>query len=88
VQVHDVGQNGETRFIVTDLLEGGSLAQLQAGDKYSPTQIVRWVGEIAEALDYAHRMGVVHRDIKPANILLDHHGRALLADFGISRSPA
>ena len=88
VQVHDIGQDGETRFIVTDLLEGGSLAHLQAGDKYSPTQIVRWVGEIAEALDYAHRMGVVHRDIKPANILLDHHGRALLADFGISRSPA
>ena len=87
VQVHDVGQDGEIRFLVTDLVEGGSLVELRGGS-WSSEQILRWMAEVADSLDYAHRMGVVHRDIKPANILLDHHGRALLADFGISRSPA
>ena len=87
VQVHDVGQDGDIRFIVTDLVEGGSLADLRGG-KWSVDQILRSMADVAEGLDYAHRKGVVHRDIKPANILLDHHGRALLADFGISRSPS
>ena len=88
VQVHDIGQDGDIRFIVTDLVEGGSLADLPATKGYSIRQVLGWLAEVADALDYAHRMGVVHRDIKPANILLDHHGRALLADFGISRSPS
>ncbi len=46
--------------------------------------VARWGIEAAQALSYAHRNGVLHRDIKPANILIDHHGRAKLADFGIS----
>jgi tetratricopeptide (TPR) repeat protein/tRNA A-37 threonylcarbamoyl transferase component Bud32 len=87
VPVFDVGRDGETCFIITDLIEGGSLADRIAKSRPAPKEAVRLVAEIAETLAYAHRQGFVHRDIKPGNILIDHHGRALLADFGIAHSP-
>jgi tetratricopeptide (TPR) repeat protein len=87
VPVFDVGQDGETCFIITDLIEGGSLADRIAKNPPPPQEAVRLVAEITETLAYAHRQGFVHRDIKPGNILIDHHGRALLADFGIAHSP-
>jgi len=46
--------------------------------------VVRIGGDVAEALEYLHGLGVVHRDVKPSNVLLDEHGRASLADFGIA----
>jgi serine/threonine protein kinase len=86
VPVHDVGIESDTCFIVTEYVEGGSLADRLVAGKAPREQALRWVSEIAEALEYAHLKGVIHRDIKPANILIDHHGRALLADFGIAHS--
>jgi Flp pilus assembly protein TadD len=86
VPVFDVGQDNDTCFIVSEFVEGGSLADRITQGRTSPEEAVRLVAEVAETLAYAHRQGFVHRDIKPGNILLDHHGRALLADFGISRS--
>jgi tetratricopeptide (TPR) repeat protein/tRNA A-37 threonylcarbamoyl transferase component Bud32 len=87
VPVFDVGRDGDSCFIVSELVEGGSLADRLANARPSPHEAARLIAEVAETLAYAHRQGFVHRDIKPANILLDHHGRALLADFGIARSP-
>jgi tetratricopeptide (TPR) repeat protein len=88
VPVYDVGVDGETCFIVSEFLEGGSLADRLAGQRPSREQAIRWIAEVADALEYAHLHGVVHLDIKPANILVDHHGRAKLADFGIAQSAA
>lgn len=86
VPVHDVGLDGEHCFIVSEYVEGGSLADRLVHTRPAKEQVVRWIADIADALEYAHLNGVVHRDIKPANILIDHHGRALLADFGIAQS--
>src|SRR3954447_1649960 len=71
-------------FYVMPFVEGESLRALLNREKQLPVaEAVRIAGEVASALDYAHRHGVVHRDIKPENILL-HDGRALVADFGIA----
>jgi len=86
VSVFDVGIDGDTCFIVTEYVEGGSLAARLAKGRPSPGQVVDWITDVAEALEHAHLNGVIHRDIKPGNILIDHKGRAKLADFGISRS--
>ncbi len=83
VPVHDVVREKGTCFIVSEFVEGGNLV---ARRPLEPRQAIRWAIDIAEALEYAHASGIIHRDIKPANILIDHHGRALVADFGIARS--
>ena len=88
VPVYDVGIDGDSCFIVSEFLGGGSLADRLADRRPSPEEALRWVTEVAEALEYAHLHGVVHLDIKPANILIDHHERAKLADFGIAQSAA
>ena len=86
VPVHDVGVENDTCYIVTEYVEGGSLADKLVSGKVPREQALRWVSEIADALEYAHLNGVIHRDVKPANVLIDHHGRAKLADFGIAHS--
>ena len=86
VPVHDVGRENGSCFIVSEFVEGGNLAENLSKQPLSHETAIRWVSEIADALEYAHANGVIHRDIKPANILIDHHGRALLADFGIAQS--
>ena len=71
-------------FYVMPFVEGESLRDRIAREKQLPVgDAVRIASEIASALDYAHRHGVIHRDIKPENILL-HDGRALVADSGIA----
>jgi formylglycine-generating enzyme required for sulfatase activity/tRNA A-37 threonylcarbamoyl transferase component Bud32 len=86
VPVFDVGTEGDSCFIVSEYVEGGSLGDRLTTKPPSSQETSQWLSEIAAALEYAHLHGVVHRDIKPANILIDHHGRALLADFGIAQS--
>lgn len=86
VPVHDVGLEGDSCFIVTEYVEGGSLADRLGKGKPSRDEAIRWIGEIADALEYAHLNGIFHRDIKPANVLIDANGRAKLADFGIAQS--
>lgn len=85
VTVHDVGNDGDRWFIVSEFVPGGSLAARLTRGPVAREDAVRWVGQVADALDAAHRAGLVHRDVKPENILLSAAGDALLADFGIAR---
>src|SRR4029077_4536818 len=80
----DSGVAGGFLFYVMPYVEGESLRDRLSREKQLPiNDAVRIASEVASALDYAHRHGVIHRDIKPENILL-HDGSALVADFGIA----
>jgi eukaryotic-like serine/threonine-protein kinase len=80
----DSGEADGHLFYVMPFVEGESLrARLNREKQLPVSDAVRMATEVASALDYAHRHGVVHRDIKPENILL-HEGQALVADFGIA----
>ncbi|MEX2282692.1 MAG: protein kinase [Gemmatimonadota bacterium] len=82
--LHDSGEADGFLFYVMPYVEGESLRQRLQREKQLPIDgAVRIAKEVASALDYAHRHGIVHRDIKPENILL-HDGAALVADFGIA----
>jgi serine/threonine-protein kinase len=82
--LHDSGAADGFLYYVMPFIEGESLRDRLQREKQLPVdEAVRITGEVASALDYAHRHGVIHRDIKPENILL-HDGSALVADFGIA----
>lgn len=81
----DYGALGDTVYIVMPYLAGGSLADVLTRDRtVAPAAAASVCGQIATALDYAHRRGIVHRDVKPDNVLFDEDGHALLTDFGIA----
>ena len=89
VTIYDVGEAGGIAYIAMEYLEGRSLRQvLDAGTPLPLHVISDIVAQIADALDYAQRAGIVHRDIKPANIMLSSTGVAKLADFGIASMPS
>jgi len=82
--LHDSGEADGLVFYVMPYVEGESLRDRLKREHQLPVDdAVRIAREVADALDYAHRHGIIHRDIKPENILL-HDGRALVADFGIA----
>jgi predicted Ser/Thr protein kinase len=88
--LHTFGEAEELAYLVMEYVRGESLAELlrQEG-RLPPDTTRRIIAELADALDYAHRHGVVHRDIKPENVLIeDESGRAYLADFGIAKARA
>ncbi len=89
VTIFDVGEDQDTQtpFIVMEYVDGQVLNELvDAGPARLPLQSsLHLLEQIAQALDYAHRQGIVHRDIKPANIIVTSDGRAKIADFGIAK---
>ncbi len=82
VQIFDIGPS----YIVMEYLEGRSLSgAIKAGALLSVREIVALVQRVSDAIDYAHRHGIVHRDVKPANIMLLDNGAVKVLDFGVAR---
>ncbi len=88
VTIHDVGEEVETQtsFIAMEYVEGKNLKQLlKEKVAFSWDRIAEIAMSVADALDYAHRRGIVHRDVKPANIILTNDGTVKITDFGIAK---
>jgi serine/threonine protein kinase len=87
--LHDVGREGDVEYLVMEYLEGETLADRLLKGPLPLEQTLRYGIQIADALDKAHRQGVVHRDLKPGNVMLTKTGVKLL-DFGLAKvlSPA
>ncbi len=83
--LHDVGREGDTDFLVMELVGGETLASRLDRGALPVPELLRIAAEIADALDRAHRAGVVHRDLKPGNVMLTKAG-AKLMDFGLARA--
>jgi Tol biopolymer transport system component len=83
--LHDVGRQGNTDYLVMELIEGETLAMRLSKGPLPLTDVLRIGSQIAGALDRAHRAGIVHRDLKPGNVMLTKSG-AKLMDFGLARS--
>lgn len=86
VTIFDAGEQDQLAYIAMEYLEGQDLREhLKKGELLPIRKVIDYVADIAEALAYAHRNGVVHRDVKPANIMLLKIGAVKITDFGIAR---
>jgi beta-lactam-binding protein with PASTA domain/tRNA A-37 threonylcarbamoyl transferase component Bud32 len=87
VNVYDVGHEGESYFIIMELVDGSTLAEMIAQDGRLPEAVaIDFATQICAGMAYAHRQGLLHRDIKPANILVTKDDVVKLSDFGIARA--
>ena len=85
VGIYDWGQENGTYFIVMEYIEGRSLAEiLRSEGPIDPDRAVEITADVAAALSFAHRGGLVHRDVKPGNVLVTPSGQVKVADFGIA----
>ncbi len=86
VSIYDYGEANDVAYIAMEIIQGQELKELfDQNQRFAPKDAVRLMGQLLDALEYAHRHGVVHRDIKPANLILMPDGTLKITDFGIAR---
>jgi serine/threonine-protein kinase len=85
IQVYDIELMGTVNYIVLEFIRGRSLREWMLQGPIPPPQVFAVLHGVLQALDYAHRQGVVHRDMKPENVLISDEGMVKVADFGIAR---
>ena len=83
--VYEIGQEAGRPYIVMEFMEGNSLFQIMDGHPMKIDPALRIGLDVAEALDAAHKQGIVHRDVKPANIFVTGRGHAKVLDFGLAK---
>ncbi len=88
VSLYDVGRTDDTCYLVSELVQGATLAERLSAGRLSFRQAAELIAQVADALHYAHSHGVIHRDIKPSNIMLDLEDRPHLMDFGLAKRSA
>src|SRR2546430_1968381 len=87
IPIYRVGKSGRVIYFVMKFLRGKPLSSvLAARGTLPPSEIRMTLLQVARALAYAHKGGIVHRDIKPDNIMFDEHGQAVVTDFGIAKA--
>ncbi len=85
VPVFEVGEHEGQHYFSMGYVDGSSLSARLAEGPLPPKEAAELVATVAEAVEYAHRQGVIHRDIKPSNILIDSNGRPRITDFGLAK---
>ena len=86
IKIYSVGREKDAVYFVMDYLPSGLANRLETSQSLPEDYVLRVGVDVARALGFAHREGVIHRDIKVDNILFDTHGNAVVADFGIARA--
>src|SRR5262245_36028076 len=83
--IYDLQESGDSRFLVLELVEGETLAEVLARGPMPLGQVLRVAIQICEAIEAAHEKNIIHRDLKPANIKFTPDGDVKLLDFGLAR---
>lgn len=85
VAIYQVGEIEGHHYFSMDFIEGTDLASMIQAGSLAPELAARYLSQVADAVEYAHRKGILHRDLKPANVLIDDLDRPLISDFGLAK---